>query len=52
MPKNQLLHTWYMQLNFIKKGAFLIIERIPEIAPLQRKAFVSAFSQKILELKN
>ena len=44
----QLLHDWYTRLNYIKIATFPIIERIPEIAPLQKQTCVSTVYRKLL----
>ena len=43
----QLLHDWYTRLNYIEIATFPIIERIPEIAPLQKQTCVSTVYRKL-----
>jgi len=44
----RLLHDWYTRLNYIEIATYPIIERIPEIAPLQKQVCVSTVYRKKL----
>ena len=44
----QLLHDWYTRLNYIEIATFPVIERIPEITPLQKQNSVSTVYRKLL----
>ena len=44
----QLLHDRYKRLNYIKIAKFPIIERIPQIAGLQKQTCVSTVYRKLL----
>ena len=44
----QLLHDWYTRLNYIKIATFPIIERIPEIAGLQKQTCINTVYRKLL----